>query len=86
MSGNLGYELDLTKITEEEKLLIKEQISKYKEIRNIVQFGDFYRILSPFECNETAWNIVSEDKERRVCRNVFQDTFGTWNCNKNIKV
>ena len=62
MSGNFGYELDLTKITEKEKELIKEQIKVYKEIRNIVQFGDFYRILSPFECNETAWNIVSEDK------------------------
>ena len=66
MSGNFGYELDLTKITEKEKELIKEQIKVYKEIRNIVQFGDFYRILSPFECNETAWNIVSEDKEEFV--------------------
>lgn len=66
MSGNFGYELDLTKITEKEKELIKEQIKVYKEIRNIVQFGNFYRILSPFECNETAWNIVSEHKEEFV--------------------
>ena len=34
----------------------------YKEIRHIAQFGDFYRLLSPFEGNETAWIFVTEDK------------------------
>ncbi len=61
MSGNLGYELDLTMLDDEEKLLIKEQISKYKEIRNTIQFGTFHRVLSPFEGNETAWNFISKD-------------------------
>ena len=63
MSGNFGYELDLTKFTEEEKQLVKKQIKQYKEIRHIVQFGDFYRLLSPFQGNETAWMIVTEDKK-----------------------
>lgn len=63
MSGNLGYELDLTKLTEEEKDVVKEQIKTYKEIRPLIQFGNFYRILSPFEGNETAWIFVSEDKQ-----------------------
>ena len=66
MSGNLGYELDLTKLTDEEKLLIKGQISKYKEIRNTIQFGRFHRILSPFEGNETAWNFISKDEKEVV--------------------
>lgn len=66
MSANFGYELDLTKISEEEKESIKEQVKLYKEIRDIVQFGDFYRILSPFEGNEAAWNMVSKNKEEFV--------------------
>ena len=66
MSANFGYELDLTKISEEEKESIKEQVKLYKEIRAIVQFGDFYRILSPFEGNEAAWNMVSKNKEEFV--------------------
>ena len=66
MSANFGYELDLTKISEEEKDSIKEQVKLYKEIRDIVQFGDFYRILSPFEGNEAAWNMVSKNKEEFV--------------------
>jgi alpha-galactosidase len=62
MSGNFGYELDLTKLSEEEKAIIKQQVAFYKDIRRLVQFGTFYRILSPFEGNETAWMFVSEDK------------------------
>src|SRR5690606_7230104 len=43
LSGNFGYELDLTQFADEEKVLVKEQVAKYKEIRHLVQFGDFYR-------------------------------------------
>jgi len=62
MSGNLGYELDLTKLTGEEKEIVKRQVSKYQEVRQLIQFGDFYRLLSPFEGNETAWSFVNKDK------------------------
>ncbi|KYD27830.1 alpha-galactosidase [Parageobacillus toebii] len=62
MSGNFGYELDLTKLSEEEKAIIRQQVAFYKDIRRLVQFGTFYRILSPFEGNETAWMFVAEDK------------------------
>ncbi|MDF2836504.1 MAG: alpha-galactosidase [Paenibacillus sp.] len=62
LSGNFGYELDLTQFSEEEKVQVKEQVAIYKNIRHLVQFGDFYRLLSPFEGNETAWMYVSKDK------------------------
>jgi alpha-galactosidase len=63
MSGNFGYELDLTALSEAEKEQVKEQVATYKEIRHVIQFGEFYRLLSPFEGNETAWMFVSEDKQ-----------------------
>lgn len=66
MAGNFGYELDLTKFTDEEKEVVKKQIETYKEIRHITQFGDFYRLKSPFEGNETAWMFVAEDKKEAV--------------------
>ncbi|MNB75525.1 Alpha-galactosidase [compost metagenome] len=63
MSGNFGYELDLTAFTEAEKSLAAQQIAQYKEIRTLVQQGDMYRLLSPFEgSGDTAWMFVSEDK------------------------
>ncbi|BCZ48698.1 alpha-galactosidase [Clostridium gelidum] len=66
MSGNFGYELNLMNISQEEKEMMKEQIALYKKIRHIIQFGDFYRILSPFDTNEAAWNFVSNDKTEFV--------------------
>lgn len=63
MSGNFGYELDLTAFTEAEKNLAAKQIAQYKEIRTLVQQGDMYRLSSPFEgSGDTAWMFVSEDK------------------------
>jgi alpha-galactosidase len=62
MAGNFGYELDITKLSEEEKEVIKEQVKLYKEIRETVQFGDTFRLLSPFESNEVAWMNISKDK------------------------
>ncbi|PRR83001.1 alpha-galactosidase [Clostridium vincentii] len=63
MSGNFGYEFDLTTMGEEDKDVIRKQIEQYKEVRSLIQFGDFYRLLSPFEGNETAWMFVSEEKK-----------------------
>lgn len=66
MSGNFGYELDLTKFTDEEKELVKEQVANYKEIRGLVQQGNLYRLQSPFEGNETAWMFVSDDQSEAL--------------------
>ncbi|MDR6550526.1 alpha-galactosidase [Paenibacillus qinlingensis] len=66
MSGSFGYQLDLTKLNEDEKLAIREQVALYKEIRSIVQFGDFYRLLNPFEIGEAAWMFVTEDRKEAV--------------------
>jgi alpha-galactosidase len=62
MSGAFGYELDLTKQTEDERLQIKDQVAFFKEIRTLVQFGDFYRLVSPYSTEEGAWAFVARDK------------------------
>ncbi|HTG67679.1 MAG TPA: alpha-galactosidase [Candidatus Udaeobacter sp.] len=62
MSGNFGYELDLTRFSDEEQQIVKLQVEQYKAIRSLVQQGDLYRLKSPFEGNETAWMFVSEDQ------------------------
>ncbi|OAB40262.1 alpha-galactosidase [Paenibacillus antarcticus] len=66
MSGNFGYEMDLTTFSDDEKVIAKQQVAHYKEIRSLVQQGDLYRLRSPFEGNETAWMFVSEDKAQAL--------------------
>lgn len=62
ISGILGYECDLTKLSPEEKETIKKQISFYKQHRKLIQTGTFYRLSNPFIKNEGAWSFVSPDK------------------------
>ena len=61
MMGQFGYELDLSVLTDEELRIVSEQIRLYKEIGAVVHRGDLYRLRSPFEGRNTAWEYVAED-------------------------
>lgn len=60
--GSFGYELDLNRLSENERAIVKEQITFIKKYRKIIHSGTFYRLLSPFDGNYCAWMVVSEDK------------------------
>ena len=63
MMGNLGYELDLTSLPESDKEVIATQVSHYKDIRPVVQFGKHYRLINPEQgANEAYVQFVYEDK------------------------
>ncbi len=64
--GTFGYELDLNCMTEEELRQVKEQVAFMKEYRQVLQFGTFWRLQSPFEQNESAWMVVSEDRRTAI--------------------
>ena len=66
-SGNLGYELDLNKLNDGEKEEIKKQVAWYKQYRDVIQRGTFYRIKSPFDGNDISWNFISEDENTVIC-------------------
>ena len=61
--GTFGYELDLNKLTDQEKEEVKQQVKFFKAHRETIFNGRFYRLLSPFEGNETCWMIVSNDQK-----------------------
>ncbi len=61
MTGSFGYELDITKLSEQEFEEVKEQIKQYKELRTLLRTGRFYRLQNPFEGEYCAWETVSED-------------------------
>ncbi len=61
LTGAFGYEMDLNKLSGEEIEEVKEQVAFYKEYRSLIAKGDFYRLLSPFEGNFAAWEVVRQD-------------------------
>lgn len=64
--GTFGYELDLNKLSQDEQEQIIEQVQFMKEYREVIQFGTFYRLKSPFEGNETIWMVVSKDQNTAI--------------------
>ena len=67
MSGRLGMEIQPKNMTDEEKALCKKAIMEYKEIRPVVQMGDLYRLVSPFDNQGLASLMyVSETKDKAV--------------------
>ena len=67
MSGRLGMEIQPKNMTEEEKTFCKQVISDYKTVRPVIQFGDLYRLHSPYEGDHLASMMyVSEDKSKAV--------------------
>ena len=58
--GVFGYEVNLCELNREELEEIKNQIEIYKQWREILQFGDFYRGRNG---NVHEWTCVSKDKK-----------------------
>ena len=66
MSGCFGYELDLNRLPEEDLAEVEKQIARVKELRQTLLYGDFHRLLSPYEGGDTAWITVSPEKDEAV--------------------
>lgn len=66
LTGSFGYELDICKLTDQEKEQIREQIATYKQYQDLLMNGDYYRLISPFEGNGSAWIVVSKDKREAL--------------------
>lgn len=62
MSGSFGYELDLGKISEEEKQQVKEQVAQFNKLYFLTHEGDYYRLTTPENSDCMAWAFVAKDK------------------------
>lgn len=67
MSGRLGMEIQPKNMTDEEKNLCKNAIAEYKKLRSVIQFGDIYRLVSPYDkLGVASLMYVNPDKNKAV--------------------
>jgi len=66
MSAKLGMDLQPKDMTPEDREFSKKAIQEYYGIRGIVQFGDLYRLLSPYTNTRTALMYVDGNKNEAV--------------------
>lgn len=67
LAGTFGYELDVTRIPQEDRDKIPAQVAMYHQYNDLVREGDYYRIASyaqnhVYDC----WQVVSEDKSKSL--------------------
>lgn len=67
MVGTFGYELDVTRIPQEDRDAIPAQIKEFNKFNKLVRTGDHYRIGNMFEDNTwDAWEFVAKDKSEAL--------------------
>ncbi|MBD5474909.1 MAG: alpha-galactosidase [Lachnospiraceae bacterium] len=67
LAGTFGYELDVTKISEEDRNLIPKQVAMYHQYNDLIRSGDYYRIAHYadnhyYDCYE----VVAKDKSEAL--------------------
>ncbi len=66
MAANFGFELNVAKMAVEDQRAVKDMIDRYKMVRRTVQYGDFYRLKSPYDGNGSSWMLKSEDDKQII--------------------
>jgi len=63
LAGTFGYELDVTKLSDEDKNALPDQIAAYHKYNDLIRRGDYYRLASYAENRRyDCWQVVSKDK------------------------
>lgn len=76
MAGSFGYELDLNKVSDEEKEEVKTQIADYKKYWDLMHNGLYYRLTDADKSKKiAAWSFVSRDKAETLVNIVTVDSF-----------
>ncbi len=67
LAGTFGYELDVTKISQEDRDKIPEQVAMYHKYNDLVREGDYYRIASYAQNHKyDCWQVVSADQKQSL--------------------
>ena len=67
LAGTFGYELDVTRIPEDDRKMIPEQVKMYHAYNDLVRAGDYYRLASYSENHQyDCYMVVSKDKKEAL--------------------
>ncbi len=67
LAGTFGYELDITRIPEEDREMIPGQTRMYHRYNDLIRTGDYYRLTSYSENHlNDCWMVVSKEKSRAL--------------------
>lgn len=71
MAGTFGYELDVSKLSELEKTKIRQQIDRFVTYYDLIQYGEYYRLLPPSNRRCTAWEMADPEGQEALVSVVY---------------
>lgn len=74
MMDKLGYDIKVSKMTDDELEFSKRAVKNYNRLSNIIWFGDLYRLISPYEENRMVAMYVNDEKSKSVVFNYNLNT------------
>ena len=77
MAGTFGYELDVNKMTDEEKEAVKRQIQIFKEQYDLISYGDYYRLTDVQKSSCAVWVTAAKDGSEALVSAVWQHVQAT---------
>ena len=77
MAGTFGYELDVNKMTDEEKEAVKRQIQIFKEQYDLISCGDYYRLTDVQKSSCAVWETAAKDGSEALVSAVWQHVQAT---------
>ena len=67
MAGTFGYELDITKLSEDDKEMVKVQVEEFKKYYDLIQNGDYYRLTDDgSKSHYVAWEFAAADQSEAL--------------------
>lgn len=80
MSGKLGFDLNVDSLTDNQLKQSQITVANYRRLQEIINYGDLYRLISPYKTNFSSLMYVNPSKNRAVVFAYALETFDqdTW--------
>lgn len=66
MSGKLGFDIRIEEMNAEELKLSQNALKNYKSLQDIINTGDMYRLIAPYNNHYAAWMLTDKAKNQAV--------------------
>lgn len=74
MMGKLGYDIKVDNFTPQELQFSHDAVTTYNRVRDIVWYGDLYRLVSPYQQPRAVFQYTSTDKQKTIVFHYLMNT------------
>ncbi len=66
MAGKLGFDIRVDELNDKEVALAQEAVKNYEALHTLINAGNLYRLIAPYQNNHAAWMLVNDEQTKAV--------------------